>query len=384
MSNEKLKPADRNWDLTTKLQFNIETGTDDDGDFITDLRKKLLLIIAKKLDGRIKDSVARFCKVVDIPHQIVDGLDNENKYNDIRKAYNEYDPEAILIIGNISQFTGNFYKTQAGRHYSDNVFQDPEQSGTFTTPVGRVSGDIPTIMYHLLLRTGNTNKAAVFLPESSIDNELAIEGIQKLGLDMEIITDYTDNQKKLLEEAEIIFQYSNSQSDNHAIHGTLSGWITKLKTIFDSRDLLNINFQNYPIVFSQACNTGNFGTFAQQMLRSRACFFGSSSPTYTFKHVEFRDWENVPSSDGWKIGFLDLLDEKKNIGEIKIEVENRFIKILNSQGKEYLESFKRNQVHRFLPEHSLIVSTIQFQLFGNPLRFSTVGLKPDFDIEEVK
>ncbi len=366
------------------LYFKPQITSAKEGNRIRDLQNNLMLIIPKSLKSNLKEVLIDFTKLYDVPYVIVDGKDDVKKFVQIRDAHRNYEPRGMLIIGTINHLEGRHYNTVFGNHYGDNVFQDPENSGIFTVPVGRVSGDINTILHHVLMVTGDSDKALVFLPQNSSDNELALEGIQKLGLDSTVINQYDHkNHESLLQDAEIIFQFSNSGSDQDVIHGNLSGWSSKRNQILYANDLLRIKFNNYPLIFSQACNTGNFGTLAQQFLHSRACYFGSSSPTYSFMgNVNFSDWQNNVNSDGWKIGFLDLLDEKKNIGDIKIEIENQFMKRLNIEESKLLQSFLSNQTHK-LSNFLKVMTVVQYQFFGNPLRFSTVGMKPDFDLVEV-
>ena len=342
-----------------------------------------LLLISARKHKRTREELQNYTKALDLPHTVVHSKEIVDVHREVSNAYREYEPEAMTIIGDINEFPANYYRTIHGTHYTDTMFQDPENSGRFTTPVGRVFGSVETIFTHLLMKTGDSNKALAIIPSEEEFATLVLDGLDKLGLETTNVHGIVPEIREDLEDAELIMQLSNSRDPRKVIHGTLSGWTTIDRSIFSTEDLRDIRFRNYPIVFSQACVVGNHGSFVSQMLRSGALFLGSSSPTFSFMNFQnVEDWKTTPSSDGWKIGLLDLLDEKRNIGEIKIEIENIFSEYLLKKGRhrEFFDNFRMNRLTKFDQLLSSVTPVIQYQLFGNPLRFSTVGIEADFDL----
>ena len=185
----------------------------------------------------------------------------------------------------------------------------------------------------------------------------------------------------LLEKAEMILQYSDGTFFDR-VHGNPKEWYggNPPKAFFTYKDFRKIQFQCYPFIFSEACNTASFGPFLREAIRALSVYLGATSLTYNNKK-EFDHWENCHYCDGVKYGILDLLEKKQNLGEVKLTVDKTLFETLPTSKQSKILALNRNIGMNI--DDSEIISTIQWILFGNPLRPVTVSIMPSFKVTKI-
>ncbi len=106
-----------------------------------------------------------------------------------------------------------------------------------------------------------------------------------------------------------------------------------------------------------------------------ACYIGATLDT--MNNLEpFDDWRECAYADGWKFGFLDLLDTHDLIGEVKIGVDRAIYDNLADSVKRELEDVRSGENIEVTTDNAL--SAAEWVMFGNPLRRTTVGPQADF------
>jgi hypothetical protein len=85
----------------------------------------------------------------------------------------------------------------------------------------------------------------------------------------------------------------------------------------------------------------------------------------------FDDWRKCPYADGWKFGFLDLLDSFDFVGEVKIAVDRALTENAESSVLTELDNVRQGNLNDLTSDHS--ASIAEWVLYGNPLRFVTIG-----------
>ena len=133
--------------------------------------------------------------------------------------------------------------------------------------------------------------------------------------------------------------------------------------------------RGYPVVFSEACSTALEGPLLQAFLRQGAAYIGSTLDT--LNNIQpFDDWRECAYSDGWKFGFLDLLDSYDHIGEVKLSVDKEITRNLAEGPRREIDQIRSGQTSVVQSDEAL--STIEWTFFGNPMRRSTVGPNADY------
>ena len=140
-----------------------------------------------------------------------------------------------------------------------------------------------------------------------------------------------------------------------------------------------VKFEGYPVVYSEACSTAQEGPLLKAFLNRGACYIGATLDT--MNNVEtFDDWRQCAYADGWKFGFLDYLDTYELIGQVKMYVDREITTHLKLEVMKELEQLNRGASTKIESDQAL--STIEWVLFGNPLRSTTVG--PDANYTPTK
>ena len=85
----------------------------------------------------------------------------------------------------------------------------------------------------------------------------------------------------------------------------------------------------------------------------------------------FENWIDCAFSDGWKYGFLDLLDPHNLIGQVKTQVDPALYEHLDAKYKREIDNIGDGKSNEL--ESSQAVSTVEWVLFGNPMRRTAVG-----------
>jgi hypothetical protein len=90
----------------------------------------------------------------------------------------------------------------------------------------------------------------------------------------------------------------------------------------------------------------------------------------------FDDWRFCAYADGWKFGFLDLLDTHKLIGQVKVGVDRAIYENLDDIIKKELTAIRKGERFEITSDNGL--SATEWVMFGNPLRRTTVGPAADY------
>ncbi|MHA1928753.1 MAG: hypothetical protein ACTSV2_09275 [Candidatus Thorarchaeota archaeon] len=286
-----------------------------------------------------------------------------------------FDPKqhlGVLMIGSNKELPGTQLKYQGAYAFTDYFIQDLHNDGIPNIPVGRIFGEPETVLYHMDPFIIDSDIAIVFDSQPGRSSR-HVEGLAKLGFDVEVLTKYTDEERKLLAMSEFILQFSDGLYTSR-IHGTPEQWASHNSVIISYEQTNSIKFEGYPVVYSEACSTAQEGPLLKAFLDSGACYIGSTLDT--LNNIEqFEDWRDCAYADGYKFGFLDLLDTYELIGQVKMNVDKGITERLKPAVKQELEQIKIGNTTKIESDH--VLSIVEWVLFGNPLRNTTVG--PDAD-----
>ncbi len=287
-----------------------------------------------------------------------------------------YDPgkhAGILLIGSNKELPGTQMTYQGAYAWSDFFFQDTEGDNIPDTPVGRVYGDPETVLYHMDPMIIDSNIAVVFdsQPGRSMRH---VEGLVSLGFDVEVLKKYTEEERKLLSVSEFILQFSDGMFTSR-IHGTPEQWASHNSVILSYQQAETIKFEGYPVIYSEACSTARDGPLLKAFLSQGSCYIGATLDTVN--NIEpFDDWRDCAFCDGWKFGFLDLLDTYELIGQVKLAVDVGIYERLLDEVKTEIEGVRLGIDSEIKTDNALTM--LEWILFGNPLRRTTVGPDADF------
>jgi hypothetical protein len=294
-------------------------------------------------------------------------------YQAVRENYEDGKHEGVLLIGNNKQLPATPIVFQGSFGFSDWFIQDVDGDGIPDVPVGRIFGPPKTILYHMDPMIIDSDIAIVFDSQPG-RSKRHVEALAKLGFDVEVLTRYTQMDQKLLSVSEFILQFSDGVFTSR-IHGTPEKWASHNSVVLSYDQAAGIEFKGYPVVYSEACSTALEGPLLKAFLDQGACYIGATLDTVN--NLEpFEDWRSCPYSDGWKFGFLDLLDTYNHIGEVKLHVDREIFKNLDNQLAKEIERIRKGQTTELSSDKTL--SVVEWILFGNPLRRTTVGPNADY------
>ncbi|MFW9956615.1 MAG: hypothetical protein ACFFCT_00975 [Candidatus Odinarchaeota archaeon] len=286
----------------------------------------------------------------------------------IRENYDTNYHRGVLLIGDNKQLPATPIAFQQAFAFTDWFLQDLDGDLIPDAPVGRIFGPSQTVLYHMDPTIIDSNIAVVFDSEPGRSSR-HIEGLASLGFDIEVLGKFTDRSNKLLSVSEFILQFSDGVVTSR-IHGTPGEWATRNSIILSHEQTSRIHFEGYPVVFSEACSTALEGPLLRAFLNQGALYIGSTLET--MNNLEpFDDWKYCAYCDGWKFGFLDLLDTYELIGEVKVNVDSEITKHLSPKVLAELENVRNGITSTLTSDQA--VSTCEWVLFGNPLRKSTIG-----------
>ena len=201
-----------------------------------------------------------------------------------------------------------------------------------------------------------------------------VESLMKLGFSVQVLKQYSQDYEGILGSSEFILQFSDGVFTSR-IHGTPEKWASHNSDILTSSQTKGIHFKGYPVVFSEACSTAQEGPLLTAFLDQGVAYIGATLDT--LNNIEpFDNWKQCAYADGWKFGFLDLLDSHDLIGEVKLGVDRGITENLAEDVSKEIEEIKLGNVSEIRSDEA--VSTIEWVLFGNPLRRTTVGPNADF------
>ncbi len=291
----------------------------------------------------------------------------------IRESYDPKYHKGVLLIGDNKQMPGTRISYQGSYAFTDWFLQDLDLDGLPDTPIGRIFGSRETVLYHLDPYIVDSNIAVVFDSQPG-RSDRHVEGLVSLGFEVEVLSQYKKRYSRILAFSEFILQFSDGVFTSR-IHGTPDRWATHSKVILSHDQVKEIGFQGYPVVYSEACSTAQEGPLLSAFLESGAAYIGSTLDTLN-NTQPFDDWRNCPYADGWKFGFLDLLDSFDHIGEVKIAVDRALVENVATGVTNELDNIRQGNSNDLTTEHSASIS--EWVLYGNPLRRTTVGPNASF------
>ncbi|NHJ13809.1 MAG: hypothetical protein EAX95_09030 [Candidatus Thorarchaeota archaeon] len=291
----------------------------------------------------------------------------------IKRNYEPGKHEGVLLIGSNKELPATQLSYGGSYGYTDWFVQDANGDGIPDAPVGRVLGSPEAVLYHMDPMIIDSNIAIIFdsQPGRSMRH---VEALRKLGFEVEVLPKFHHREAKLLSVSEFILQFSDGMFDSR-IHGTPEKWGTHSSVILDYKDVSSFRFEGYPVVYSEACSTAQEGPLLRAFIQQGACYIGATLET--LNNVQpFDDWKNCAYADGWKFGFMDLLDSKPLIGEVKLGVDEAIYQNLDQSVKNEIERIRLGESYEIKSDNAL--SAVEWVLFGNPLRRTTVGPRADF------
>jgi hypothetical protein len=290
----------------------------------------------------------------------------------IRNEYDKKKHSAVLLIGNNRELPGTKVQHRQIQGFTDYFIQDLEDNQIPEVVMGRVFGDTETVLYHMDPCIIDSNIAVLFdnMPHRS---QLHVDSLNRLGFSVEIFKKFKPRYSRILEVSEFILQFSDGYVAER-VHGTPERWASNNVIVLHNKHIERIKFKGYPVVYSEACRTAQEGPLLKAFLKGGACYIGATLETMNNTEV-FDNWEACPFSDGWKFGFLDLLDSYDTIGEVKLAVDNTLARCLTEMQRAEMEAVSHGAGRI---QSSEVASVVEWMLYGNPLRRTTVGRRADF------
>ncbi|TFG32283.1 hypothetical protein EU528_03865 [Candidatus Thorarchaeota archaeon] len=341
--------------------------TFDVGHMPRDILSKMLVVCGKV--G--KDNLAKYekkAKELDCDFMEEKGRSWVLTQKTIRDNYDKDQHLGVLLIGSNKELPATQISYQNAYAFTDWFIQDLDGDSIPDFPIGRIFGSPETVLFHMDPQVIDSDIAVVFDSQPGRSNR-HVEGLAALGFDVEVLGKYSDEEQKLLSVCEFILQFSDGVFTSR-IHGTPDRWATHNSVILTSEQTSKIVFEGYPVVYSEACSTAQEGPLLRAFLDQGSIYIGSTLDT--LNNVEpFDNWRACPYCDGWKFGFLDLLDTYELIGQVKVAVDSEITKNLDSNVLAELENIRQGKTNTLANDNA--VSVCEWVLFGNPLRSTTVG-----------
>ncbi|NWF96581.1 MAG: hypothetical protein HXY34_10620 [Candidatus Thorarchaeota archaeon] len=291
----------------------------------------------------------------------------------IRKHFDTGRHKGVLLLGGSKEIPSTNIMYQGTPGYTDWFLQDVDGDGSPDVPVGRVFGDSATLTYHMDPFIIDSNIAVVFDSQPGRSNR-HVDALVKLGFDVEVLPRYEPDHSKLLGVSEFILQFSDGLYSSR-IHGTPDMWATHNSLILSHEQAASIKFEGYPVVYSEACSTAREGALVKAFLSRGAAYIGSTLDTMNNTRP-FDDWRDCAYADGYKFGFMDLLDSNGLIGQVKLGVDRAIFEHLGTAETAEIEAIRTGRGTELKSEKAL--SAIEWVMYGNPLRRTTVGPNADF------
>ena len=291
----------------------------------------------------------------------------------LKKDFDENRHDAILLIGNQKQLPGTPFGYEHEYAWSDFFIEDADDDGVPDTPVGRVFGPPETVLLHIDPPIIDSDLAVIFDSQPGRSSK-HVDSLAKLGFEVEVLKKYKDSKKKLLEASEFILQFSDGVVTQR-IHGSPEAWASLNEIILSYEQTRKIRFNGYPVVFAEACSTAQEGPLIHAFLQQGACYIGSTLDTIN-NGQPFDDWRDCCYCDGYKFGFLDLLDTFDFIGQVKLNVDRELYMHLNNNVRKEIEMVQTGE--KSVVESFEALTLLEWVMIGNPLRRTTVGPNASF------
>ncbi|MFW9966551.1 MAG: hypothetical protein ACFFEA_05300 [Candidatus Thorarchaeota archaeon] len=291
----------------------------------------------------------------------------------VQNCFEQGRHEGVLLIGTNKELPATQIEYQRTYGFTDWFIQDVDGDDIPDTPVGRIYGPPETILYHMDPMIIDSNIAVVFDSQPGRSTR-HVEALRLLGFEVDVLRLFTEKDLKLMSVSEFILQFSDGMFDTR-IHGTPEKWASHNSVILDHKQAAAIDFEGYPVIFSEACSTAQEGPLLTAFLNQGACYIGATLDT--MNNVEpFDDWKSCAYADGWKFGFLDYLDTYKLIGQVKVGVDRAIYENLTEEVKRELTAIRLGETIEITSDNGL--SAAEWVMFGNPLRRTTVGPAADY------
>ncbi len=294
----------------------------------------------------------------------------------LRTIKENFDPgyhKGVLLIGSNKELPGTQIRYERAYSFTDWFIQDLEGDLIPDVPIGRVYGSPETVLYHMDPNIIDSDMAVIFDTQPGRSNK-HVDALVKLGFDVEVLERYTPKYAPLLGSCEFILQFSDGVFSSR-IHGNPNRWMSHNSVILSSEHAAQIVFKGYPVVFSEACSTAQEGPLLMAFLKQGAAYIGSTLDTLN-NPDPFDDWRQCAYADGFKFGFMDLLDSFDQIGQVKLAVDKGIAENLEQSIKDEILRIRKGETSTMSSNQA--VSAIEWVLFGNPLRRSTVGSNADY------
>ena len=355
-----------------KRERTEEDLTFDVGKIRRDTLEKLLIVCGKVGKSNIEQYESK-AKAIGADFIIEEGSSWVFTQKTIQHSYEKNKHLGILLIGDNKELPATQIGYNGAYAWTDFFFQDVDGDGIPDTPVGRVYGPPETILYHMDPQIIDSNIAVVFDSQPGRSSR-HVEGLAALGFDVEVLKKYSEDDIKLLQVCEFILQFSDGVFTSR-IHGTPEQWASHNSVILSYQQAERIKFVGYPVVYSEACSTAQDGPLLKAFLRQGAIYIGATLDTMNNTRP-YDDWRDCPYCDGYKFGLLDLLDSYSHIGEVKVTVDRSIFERLDQKYIAEIEQLRTGESHDL--QFDEVVSTLEWMLFGNPLRRTTVGPHADY------
>ncbi|MFW9889286.1 MAG: hypothetical protein ACFFER_13955 [Candidatus Thorarchaeota archaeon] len=291
----------------------------------------------------------------------------------VKDCFEEGKHAGVLLIGTNKELPATQIEYQGSYGFTDWFIQDVDGDEIPDTPVGRIFGPSETVLYHLDPMIIDSTIAIVFDSQPGRSTR-HVEGLKRLGFDVDVLRKFSEKDKKLLSVCEFILQFSDGMFDTR-IHGTPEKWASHNAVILDYQQASSIKFEGYPVIYSEACSTAMEGPLLKAFLDQGACYIGATLDT--MNNLEpFDDWRFCAYADGWKFGFLDLLDTYELIGQVKVGVDRAIFENLEENVKREIYAVRNGDTFEIISDNGL--SATEWVMFGNPLRRTTVGPAADY------
>lgn len=337
-----------------------------------DLLKRMLVVCGRVGDKKA-DQYQRKAKDLKSDFIIEKGRSWVLTHKTVKENYDQNYHKGVLLIGTNKELPATQISYDGVYAFTDWFIQDLDGDGIPDFPFGRIFGPPETVMYHMDPFIIDSDIAIVFDSKPNRSNRHVL-ALTELGFDVEILNRYSKDDEKLLSVSEFILQFSDGVFTSR-IHGTPDKWATHNSIILSHDQASKIKFQGYPVVYSEACSTAQEGPLLKAFLNSGASYIGATLDTMN-NMKPFDDWRTCAYCDGWKFGFLDLLDSYELIGEVKLAVDKTLTENLEPKVFDELEKVRNGETTTLTIDNA--VSTVEWILFGNPLRRTTVGENANF------
>jgi len=149
-----------------------------------------------------------------------------------------------------------------------------------------------------------------------------------------------------------------------------------------------LEFDNYPLVFSEACQCGKYsGQLTRCFIKALALYIGNSMSTTNNITPEY--WFRMLCGDGFKYGLIDKLDEGISIFEMYRAILNKLIEYASVSNQEALSTILSNK-QKIL--NTAAIQILSFNMYGidrpNPIKVDSspydLGILDADEVEKTK